>query len=55
MPKYDNSDRLKTVGDKDWCEALDELTTYLRWRLRGKTQWVMRNRCGEPAGMWICY
>lgn len=39
MPKYDNSDRLKIVGDKDWCEALDELTTYLRWPLRGKTQW----------------
>lgn len=39
MPKYDNSERLSTVLDKDWCEALDELTTYLRWRLKGKTRW----------------
>lgn len=39
MPKYDNSDRLSTVSDKDWCEALDELSTYLRWRLKGKTRW----------------
>lgn len=39
MPKYDNSERLSTVSDKDWCEALDELSTYLRWRLRGKTRW----------------
>jgi len=36
--KYDNSERLETVSDKQWREALDELTDYLRWRLRGKTQ-----------------
>ena len=36
--KYDNSERLETVSDKQWREALDELTAYLRWRLRGKTQ-----------------
>lgn len=30
MPKYDKSERLSTVSDKDWCEALDELSTYLR-------------------------
>lgn len=36
--KYDNSERLETVSDKQWREALDELTTYLRWRLKGKTQ-----------------
>lgn len=34
---YDNSDRLEAVTDKEWCEALDELTTYLTWRLRCKT------------------
>ena len=22
MPKYDNSERLSTVSDQDWCEAL---------------------------------
>lgn len=38
MAKYDNSGRLDAVGEKDWREALDELTAYLRWRLRGKTQ-----------------
>lgn len=27
MPKYDNSERLSTVSDQYWCEALDELTT----------------------------
>ena len=36
--KYDNSERLETVSDKQWRDALDELTAYLRWRLRGKTQ-----------------
>lgn len=35
--KYDNSDRLDAVTEKEWCEALDELTTYLTWRLMGKT------------------
>ena len=39
MPKYDNSERLSTVSDQDWCEALDELTTYLKWRLKGRTKW----------------
>ena len=34
MTKYDNSERLSTVSDQDWCEALDELTTYLKWRLK---------------------
>ncbi len=33
--KYDNSERLETVSDKQWREALDELTAYLRWRLKG--------------------
>lgn len=36
--KYDNSERLERVSDKQWREALDELTAYLRWRLAGKTQ-----------------
>lgn len=39
MPKYDNSERLSAVLDQDWCEALDELTTYLKWRLKGRTKW----------------
>ena len=39
MAKYDNSGRLDEVGEKDWREALDGLTAYLRWRLRGKTRW----------------
>ena len=39
MPKYDNSKRLSTVSDQDWCEALDELTTYLKWSLKGRTKW----------------
>lgn len=34
---YDNSDRLSRVTEKDWREALDQLTAYLTWRLRGKT------------------
>lgn len=36
--KYDNSERLETVSDKQWREALDELTVYLNWRLAGKTK-----------------
>lgn len=36
--KYDNSKRLETVSDKEWRDALDELTAYLTWRLRGKTK-----------------
>ena len=39
MPKYDNSERLSTVSDQDWRKALDELTAYLRWRLKGRTKW----------------
>ena len=39
MPKYDNSGRLDTFTDKDWREALDKLTAYLRWRLKGRTKW----------------
>lgn len=39
MPKYDNSERLSTVSDQDWREALDELTAYLKWRLKGRTKW----------------
>jgi len=39
MPKYDNSDRLDTVTDKEWREALDKLTAYLKWRLKGRTKW----------------
>jgi DNA-directed RNA polymerase specialized sigma24 family protein len=35
--KYDNSDRLEAVTDEEWREALDELTAYLTWRLKGKT------------------
>lgn len=35
--KYDNGDRLDAVTEKEWREALDELTAYLTWRLRGKT------------------
>lgn len=36
--KYDNSERLDEVSEQDWREALDQLTAYLTWRLRGKTQ-----------------
>lgn len=36
--KYDNSERLEGVSDKEWREALDQVTAYLRWRLAGKTQ-----------------
>ena len=36
--KYDNSERLDAVTEKQWREALDELTAYLRWRLKGRTQ-----------------
>lgn len=36
--QYDNSDRLEGVTDKEWREALDEVTAYLRWRLQGKTK-----------------
>ena len=39
MPKYDNSERLSTVSDQDWRETLDELTAYLKWRLKGRTKW----------------
>jgi hypothetical protein len=35
---YDNSERLEGVSDKEWREALDQVTAYLRWRLAGKTQ-----------------
>ena len=35
---YDNSERLEAVSDKQWRDALDELTAYLRWRLKGRTQ-----------------
>lgn len=35
---YDNSERLETVSDKQWREALDHLTAYLRWRLKGRTR-----------------
>ena len=34
--KYNNSDRLEAVTDKEWREALDELTAYLIWRLMGR-------------------
>ena len=46
MAKYDNSGRLEAVGEKDWREALDELTAYLRWRLRGKTRWGAHSERG---------
>ena len=36
--KHDNSDRLDAVTEKEWREALDELTAYLTWRLMGKTK-----------------
>ena len=36
--KYDNAERLEGVSDKEWREALDEVTAYLRWRLAGKTK-----------------
>jgi len=35
---HDNSVRLDGVTDRDWREALDELTVYLGWRLYGKTE-----------------
>ena len=51
MAKYDNSGRLEAGGEKDWREALDELTAYLRWRLRGKTRWGAHSErvLGIPA------
>lgn len=33
-----NAVRLDRVTDKEWREALDELTVYLNWRLAGKTK-----------------
>ncbi len=36
--KYNNLKRLEGVSEKQWREALDELTAYLRWRLKGKTK-----------------
>ena len=36
--KYDNAERLEGVSDKEWREALDEVTAYLHWRLAGKTK-----------------
>ena len=33
-----NAKRLSGVSEKQWREALDEVTAYLRWRLAGKTQ-----------------
>lgn len=33
-----NAVRLDRVTDKQWREALDELTVYLNWRLAGKTK-----------------
>lgn len=35
---HDNSVRLERVKDREWREALDELTVYLGWRLYGKTE-----------------
>lgn len=50
MPKYDNSDRLKTVGDKDWCEALDELTTYHKndYDVETVKEAILSTKCFEP-------
>ena len=33
-----NAKRLSGVSEKQWREALDEVTAYLRWRLAGKTK-----------------
>jgi len=52
MPKYDNSLRLSGVPERDWRMALDELTAYITWRLRGKkTRWGAHSECelGIPA------
>ena len=39
LTKYEvNAKRLSGVSEKQWREALDEVTAYLRWRLAGKTQ-----------------
>ena len=46
---YDNSDRLEGVTDKEWREALDEVTAYLRWRLQGKTK--RGAHCERELGM----
>lgn len=54
MPKYDNSERLSTVSDQDWCEAMDELTTYLKWRLKGRTKWgAHRENQGTVPDKWV--
>ena len=47
--KYDNSSRLERVGEKGWREALDELTAYLRWRLKGRTK--RGAHCEKELGM----
>ena len=54
MPKYDNSERLETVSHKDWCEALDELTTYLKKRLKGRTKWGALCGCGCSGKRYGC-
>lgn len=36
--KFDNRARLLRVKEKEWREALDELTAYITWRLHGRTE-----------------
>ena len=47
--KYDNSERLEAVSDKQRRDALDELTAYIRWRLNGRTQ-----RGAHSDENWAC-
>ncbi|MBR6465420.1 MAG: hypothetical protein IKS82_03190 [Bacteroidales bacterium] len=37
--KFDNRERLSRVKEKQWREALDELTAYITWRLHGRTEY----------------
>lgn len=47
--KYDNSERLESVSEKEWREALDQVTAYLRWRLKGRTK--RGAHCEKELGM----
>lgn len=36
--KFDNQEKLLRVKEKEWREALDELTAYITWRLHRRTE-----------------
>ena len=52
---YDNSERLETVSDKQWRDALDELTAYLRWRLvisKHSLYFFRKDVCRHLQALW---